>query len=559
MLTCLLIPTLCVMTVCLIFFCYDTTSSLAASSDSILPADSDAQAPPLTPNVLQVQNSQPAFDIFSLAFQPPNRDGVRTLPRVDRAHLAKLDSLALLLDPSDETNPLHPSAILEAKTRWPPVVTSLPAPPTPQRPSDQALCGSPRCRFLLPLRISEPEARARNHVAQLARLAQSLNRTLVLPNAGKGRLGACFHWPLARYYDVGGLGAHTAPLDAFQSWTRGRGSIPPTAQIAWLSARADAALDYSETITRPELVAGVLASEIDEVVSRLPGCLDTKFALSLDAHAPVFVRPERRALKGGQAGEAIAEALEALAGEHNRAADAPVPLEPADVLVVNWDLRAPLFSDVRKLAHAPDLAAAAGAMAPVKPFVAVDWRMESLDEETILVCARSLVATLGKVLLAHDDIHDVWLGIDVPLSVAKVEELDLPSVLALQERGVRQHHADGAKVVSRAFRSGGELEGWKVRGYEEFDNAGLSMETLQDVGVRDIVNRLMGGEASLLIASGESCGKPGYVSNIWYRRVNLTDHIVSVSTQNLIDERKSAFAGEAGPTMFRNDVVYFEQ
>ena len=197
-------------------------------------------------------------------------------------------------------------------------------------------------------------------------------------------------------------------------------------------------------------------------MSRLPGCLDTKFALSLDAHAPVFVRPERRALKGGEAGEAIAEALGALAGEQNRAADAAMTLEPADVLVVNWDLRAPLFSDVPELAHAPDLAAAARSMAPVKPFVAVDWRMEGLDEEAMTGCARSLVATLAKILLAHDDIHDVWLGVDVPLSLAKVEDLDVQSVLALQERGVRQHHAEGAKIISRAFRGGGELDGWNA-------------------------------------------------------------------------------------------------
>ncbi|KAL1699179.1 hypothetical protein EV121DRAFT_216737 [Schizophyllum commune] len=540
LLTCFLFPPLALVAVLLIFFCYDTSSNLAASADSTSDSDSDVRPPPAQ-NVLQVQDSPLAFDIFSLAFQPPNRDGVRTLPRVDRTHLAKLDALALLLDPSDETNPLHPSAVQEAKTRWPPVVTALPAPPAPQRPSDQALCGSPRCRFLLPLRISEPEARARHHVAQLARLAQSLNRTLVLPNAGKGRLGACFRWPLARYYDIDGLNAQTAPLDAFQSWTRGRGSTPPTAQIAWLSARADAALEYSETITRPELVAGVLASEIDEVVSRLPGCLDTKFALSLDAHAPVFVRPERRALRGGEAGEAIAGALEALAGEQNRAADAMGSLEPADVLVVNWDLRAPLFSDVPELAHAPDLAAAARAMAPVKPFVAVDWRMEGLDEEAVLGCARSLVATLAKVLLAHDDIHDVWLGVDVPLSLAKVEDLDVQAVLALQERGVRQHHAEGAKIVSRAFRGGGELDGWNVRGYEEYDKGGLSMETLQDAGVKDIVNRLIGAGATLLVASGESCGKPG------------------VSAQSLIEERKAALASEAGPTTLRNDVLYFEQ
>ncbi|TRM64541.1 hypothetical protein BD626DRAFT_492165 [Schizophyllum amplum] len=563
-------------------------------SDPFPPSAADSPAPSTDlPEALRIQDADSAaFDIFALAFQPPNRDGVRTLPRVDRTHLAKLDALALLLDPHDTSNPLYsapadnsdhlyadtvdtPHFSDTPKLQWPPTVTALPAPPVQRRPTDLTLCGATRCRFLLPLRISEPEARARHHVAQLARLAHALNRTLVLPNVGKGRLGACFRWPLGRYYDIDSLDVdlHTpgaddhegydaddgldglfddtstvraVSLDAFQQWTRGRGSNPPSAQIAWLSARQDGALEHADIYSGPSLVAGMLTSGIDEVASRLPGCLDTKFALALEAYTPVFVRPSRKALKTGTAGAAVARALLddqlALAWQNTDAENnTGTALQPADVLVVNWDLRVPLFPSPLELEYSAALTAAARAMAPPAPYVAVDWRMDNLAADAVGDCARSLVGALSGALLVHEDIHDVWLGLDVPLGLGKVEELDASALQALQERGVREQHVDGARFVTRAFRSGGELDGWEVRGYEEFDNAGLSMETLQDGGVRDIINRLIGEGAALFVASGESCGKP------------------SASTQSLMENRKTAFSESSGPSVLRNDVLHFER
>ncbi|KAF8181485.1 hypothetical protein BJ912DRAFT_906817, partial [Pholiota molesta] len=100
---------------------------------------------------------------------------------------------------------------------WPPKVTRIPERPARPPPGStpaagataDALCPSathPRpCRFLLPLRIAEQESKARIHLAQLALLARALNRTLVLPNVGRSKVGACFRWDLGAYYDVRSL------------------------------------------------------------------------------------------------------------------------------------------------------------------------------------------------------------------------------------------------------------------------------------------------------------------------------------------------------------------
>ncbi|KAL1737985.1 hypothetical protein HDZ31DRAFT_70537, partial [Schizophyllum fasciatum] len=68
--TLFLFPVLFFLALFLILVSSDLNDNLAASSD---PAS--AQPPPAADTVLQVQDSPPAFDVFSLAFLPPNRDG----------------------------------------------------------------------------------------------------------------------------------------------------------------------------------------------------------------------------------------------------------------------------------------------------------------------------------------------------------------------------------------------------------------------------------------------------------------------------------------------------
>src|SRR5438034_9867728 len=56
---------------------------------------------------------------------------------------------------------------------------------------NQKFCGSSQCKFLFPYKISEQESKAQKHMKQFALMAQKLNRTLVLTNVGKSRIGSC--------------------------------------------------------------------------------------------------------------------------------------------------------------------------------------------------------------------------------------------------------------------------------------------------------------------------------------------------------------------------------
>ncbi|KAI8061115.1 hypothetical protein BC940DRAFT_310592 [Gongronella butleri] len=64
---------------------------------------------------------------------------------------------------------------------------------------DEKYCGGP-CRFILPVFILEQESKAQMHFRQLAFMAGLVNRTIVLPNVGGSRLGACLDHDFEFYY-----------------------------------------------------------------------------------------------------------------------------------------------------------------------------------------------------------------------------------------------------------------------------------------------------------------------------------------------------------------------
>ncbi|KAG1781743.1 hypothetical protein EV702DRAFT_603953 [Suillus placidus] len=149
--------------------------------------------------------------------------------------------------------------------KWPPIVTRIPeskdelehtgarapsiiAPAADTIRFDESVCGSFPCRFLLPLRIAEQEPKAHLHIHQLAILASSLNRTLVLPNVGNNRIGACSKWPLDSYYDVnllrGALPAiNTLPFTVFDNWSETRPILPTSRVVSFSVSKRDSLPD----------------------------------------------------------------------------------------------------------------------------------------------------------------------------------------------------------------------------------------------------------------------------------------------------------------------------
>ncbi|KAJ7227470.1 hypothetical protein GGX14DRAFT_630091 [Mycena pura] len=411
---------------------------------------------------------------------------------------------------------------------WPPLVTRIPEarkPPNPPLPTD--LCGPTPCRFLLPLRISEPESKAHMHFMEILQLAQKLDRTLVLPNVGKSRMGACYKWEFETYYDLDKLESDLAvrsgrPItmkrDLFRRWIDAEAT---SAQQVFLSEKQNAQqnTDLPEFFNEDlSIRVGANDSSID-----LPACFAKFHALNLNAHAPLYIHPLPHA--HAQASFMAPSIIDALTRSDIRAAAAAVQSTEPTVLVVTWDLRRPIFpSAPARLHYAPRLDALAAALAPPTPYAMVHWRTESVPPANLPHCAHALVDVLAGLSL--HGVRNVWFASDYPHAVHRSfppgVDLGASAYTAMANvkpgafRDVGPLHAQAIGIFGDAFAVDGELERWTVAELTDARLAAVAGEwdpvLLEDVGMREIVDKIIGVRAALFVSGATGCMRTSSVS-----------------------------------------------
>lgn len=462
--------------------------------------------------------------------------------------------------------------------RWPPLVTAIPE----VRPSPEALLsgltsgavdmqfchGGPRCRFLFPLWIGEQESRGRMHLMQVVRLAAALNRTLVLPNVSKSRLGGCGKWAFDAYYDVpdfarqvqalwGGTPDGMMTMDDFKTWVDMRPD-GPIAQMVFMD-------ENSTTIHRDSSLATLVHSgdalevhvddetlDLEDPRLKNARCLRNKFQkLDLEKRYPISMRLASRDPPGAVApGDHLADILrrdDILQASMLRSSeeipslqdilnpDSNMPpsqesLDDADVLLLHWDLRHLPFASspgTDHLDYSPNIHRLAERLTkPYEPYVAVHWRMETVPPALLPDCAEALVDTLS-VLLADPtlsrDVRSVWLATDLPWT-GSVDLSSTPAQRSNTFRNVTSQHTEAVEIVQSAFDGEGPLSGWKLTGLtqemsrvraeltasgeelvlEDDDESGQLWE---DSGVWGILDKMAAMESALFISGARGCGR----------------------------------------------------
>ncbi|KAJ7683707.1 hypothetical protein B0H17DRAFT_1333213 [Mycena rosella] len=435
------------------------------------------------------------------------------VPLVDRSILQRLADLEIYPDPEERP-------YFATSHDRPPIVTRIPeakkplVPPLP--PPD--ICSPEACRFLLPLRISEQESKARIHFMEILQLAQKLDRILVLPNVGKSRIGACFKSDFDMYYDLERLTGdldtpsanhtRTVKLDLFRRWIDAE---TPTAQMVFLATKEDARpgadlLTFSNNDVSVRLVA-------NDSTMDLPACFAKVDALRLDAHAPLHIHLKPNAHRR----PIDASILDALSRSEIQAASS-LYADPA-VLVLTWDLRHPIFAPIParpRLHYAPQLHALATALAPAAPFAMVHWRMESVPPAVLPQCAHALIDALARL---PGGLRTVWFASDYPHAVHRSARpgTDFGAAPAGDTRksgtfrDVGPLHAEAVGIFGDAFAEGGELEGWEIAELTDTRLAALDgtweSEVLEDVGVHAIVDKIIGTQATMFVSGAPGCAR----------------------------------------------------
>ena len=368
------------------------------------------------------------------------------------------------------------------------------------------------------------------HFTQILELAGHLNRTLVLPNVGNSRLGACLEWDFATYYDVDALldgDLDVLSMADFEWWVSGAPSRP-TAQI--LSVTLDAHPLDEQNIVNITDGSLIYATEpfLDPGHPRLSSCLLHKpefQRLNIHQFSPGFIYPHP-SIRGKLNRVPIGPLLVDLLAREEFYAEAFVPIETTevvlgayptpDVLVLNWDLRHPAFhsplSTSQQLAYSPDLFRLADNLAPPAPCIAVHWRMETVPPDVLPSCAASLIDTLMRLVRRQrrDHRHElwtVWLATDY---VNPAGERHIAKSGTFKHVG--EAHEEAVGVLRRAFESGGRLEGWKIVGLSEalstMRRPDLRGELpIEDTGVWGVLDKMVAMRATLFVSGGRRCAR----------------------------------------------------
>lgn len=443
----------------------------------------------------------------------------------------------------DDDHDLSPSTVSRPRLKWPPIVTRIPesndvsglehtgirAPSMLISPAasaaavqfDESICGSFPCRFLLPLRIAEQEPKAHLHLHQLAILASSLNRTLVLPNVGNNRIGVCSKWPLDLYYDVDLLRSalpaiNTLPFTVFDNWSETRPILPTNRAVSFSVSKSDQRDSLPDPLTDDDFTIDYGLAD-----HKVTSCLHSKFPRLHQSSSMISFRFYSNNLVRPSTSQRLIQILSEAVDSVEYFSDELAALRRSDVLAIEWDLRHPIFPESNiDLQYSHALVELAERLASLTgPYIAVHWRLELVPVENLAWCAASLVSTLRSVLDDDSGPRLVWFATDYHTLSEQPSGVKTKSAKSGTFQAVTPEHEEAMNILQDAFQTGGDLEGYamtelpsqikKLRMFE--GNVQFEEEVLEDSGVSGILDKLVLMQSQVFVSGSRACSKSGCV------------------------------------------------
>lgn len=367
-----------------------------------------------------------------------------------------------------------------------------PIPPTgPQRkePQQSAVDWDPiycpeqtGCRFILPAFIGEQETKGQQHLYQMGLLAVALNRTLVLPNVVRSRLGSCFANPFSYYYAPDSLdvfGFNTITQARFLEWANIRDPAPTAQIVSMLNNKKD----------YPEGAIEIDSTSDSTLVPSKPDrklCLQAPRSwLNFTQHSPLTIFPpeswNKQEVSRLSFGEGVVNTLrspevqmKAWRGPKGDKKN-PVPVQDVDVLVMNYEIRYPILSvpslgalatpengkpiDTSVLqpfshfSYSPTWLSLSESVAmSLRPYIAIHWRQEMLPIQNLMPCANSLLDVLRDISARLPHITTVYLATDYPIEDLEAGKEGTVAHSGTFARLITEDHHRAMRSFLNAFR-----------------------------------------------------------------------------------------------------------
>lgn len=534
----------------------------------------------------------------------------RQVPMVDRTVASKLEKLERYIahksqDLSEEPEVEDPDERrylnLQQDTRDAPRVAGIPEPvrgvkqpsangpqrklPTqPAQTADEAFCPKETgCRFLFVGFIGEQETKGQQHLYQLALLATALNRTLVLPNVVRSRLGSCFANPFSYYYapdSLQQLGFNAVMQNDFMQWANTRDPAP-TSQI------------INMALPKAGYRRGAIEIDSTSDPSWVPAKAERKLCLqpprswlNFTDFSPIAMFPPEGWHKADESrdayGEGVINTLSSPQVKQKSSRLRPKPRKgeapDPDVLVFNYELRYPILSTevlesmasqgklpipapkleaLQPFSHFPYapqwLRLADSVAAGLSPFIAIHWRQETLPTQALMPCTESLISTLRDIALRQPALKTVYLATDYPIEDLESGKEGLVAHSGTFAKLLTEDHHRAMRKLLRAFARD-DVGGLQLTTYERLQRAGkvhLDPEFVQegmhvdlgalDSGLLGIVDKTVAMAAeTFLTAVPEVCGKESsFTRQIIMDRQARFDEALELRAENTLAEEPS--------------------
>ncbi|KAG1804926.1 uncharacterized protein HD556DRAFT_491574 [Suillus plorans] len=475
---------------------------------------------------------------------------------VDRTVLHVLHDIH---EPNDHHD-LSPSTVTRPHLKWPPIVTRIPEPKdVPEHTIvhvssilsaaaavqfDESVCGSFPCRFLLPLRVAEQEPKTHLHLHQLAILASSLNRTLVLPNVGNNRMGACSKWSFDLYYDVDPLRSalpaiSTLPFTVFNNWSETRSILPTSRTISF---------SVSKSGERDLLPDDHFTIDHGLADHKVASCLNSKFPRLYQSSSIISFKFYRNNPIKPSTSQRLIQILSEAVDSMEYFSDELAALPRSDVLAIEWDLRHPIFPEPNiDLQYSHALVEFAERLASFTgSYIAVHWQLERVPVENLAWCAASLVSTLRSVLGDDDSGSQlVWFATDYHTFSEQPSGVKTKSARSGTFRVVTPEHEEAMNILQDAFQTGGDLEGYamtelpsQIKRLRMFEgNVQFEEEILEDSGVSGILDKLVAMQSQVFVSGSKACSKTSSSSKqiVEFRESVMRDMEIALDIRNVVE------------------------
>ncbi|KAI8643210.1 hypothetical protein BD408DRAFT_342718 [Parasitella parasitica] len=277
---------------------------------------------------------------------------------------------------------------------------------------DQRYCGQERCRFLLPIAITEQESKAQLHFRQLAFLAGKIGRTIVLPNVHNSHLGACLPHPFTFYYNSDWLDANKQhfnyiTMEDFRAWLLERHSagVIPSGQEIYMQG-----------------------SRKSRLLTKINNCFGNSFDFSNRPTVGYQLQDHQNQRHVNITNIMVnlfsdnARQHEYLDGQHSPTSlFDTIKAPPVDVINLFYDRRYKFISDhdaQKPLPYSQRWVNVANQISKqLTPYVAIHWRMERLEPvSNLLPCAVDLVDKAQQLEMPNSEPKplNVFLLTDYP-------------------------------------------------------------------------------------------------------------------------------------------------